>query len=135
MEKVYSVVGFYDGPLSGTADFEGRPHWYERRFDEALDEWSDTFDLRLVTPEIAAADEEANRIFDEWSAAFKAGTVARDSGPALPDARQRYDELRGAVDSYVRAAATTATARGQFTFIDSTPSWREMRVTWTSLAN
>ena len=46
-ERVHTVLDYYDGPRKGVADFEGQPHLYECIFDDANDNYSDSFQFRL----------------------------------------------------------------------------------------
>jgi len=42
-ERVHAVNDFYGDPIDGIADFEGRPHHFQRKFDDAKDDYSVTW--------------------------------------------------------------------------------------------
>gem|GEM_PF-4296614 len=48
VERVYSILNFYDGPKEGIADYAGQPHHYLYEWDEALDDYAETFSLAPV---------------------------------------------------------------------------------------
>jgi hypothetical protein len=50
-ETVYTVLDYWDGIRTGIADFHGAPHYYERPFDEARDNWADNFLLKPIDEE------------------------------------------------------------------------------------
>lgn len=47
-EIVFTVTDYYDGPLNGISNFRGQPHFYERVFDSAQDDYSDMYRLTPV---------------------------------------------------------------------------------------
>jgi hypothetical protein len=47
-EIAFTITDYYDGPLNGIANFLGKPHFYERIFDAAQDDYSDMYRLTPV---------------------------------------------------------------------------------------
>ncbi len=48
---ISGVLDYYDGPRKGIADFEGQPHLYECLFNDAKDNYSDSFLLKPLDEE------------------------------------------------------------------------------------
>jgi hypothetical protein len=92
-EPVHTVTDYWDGPVRGIADFRGKPHCYERQFDEVADEYSSIFRLMPIDAETFALAMEAWAIWERWEKAFHQRTQTMDSFPALPDDRARHAEL------------------------------------------
>ena len=43
LETVHTITDHYDGPVRGIANYRGRPHYYQRQFDDEADEWSEIY--------------------------------------------------------------------------------------------
>lgn len=89
-QPVHTIDDYYDGPKQGIADFEGKPHYYEREFDEERDEYSDVFRLTPIADSIFELAMEKSGIWWRWRNAFDSGKVMLDTHPALPEERSRY---------------------------------------------
>jgi hypothetical protein len=85
-ETVYNMLGWWDGPHTGVADYQGVPHLFRRDFDEAADEYAQTYALFRVEP------------LPEWVLRDVAGGMQVDTG--IPDdapvALHAYAEFRAA---------------------------------------
>jgi hypothetical protein len=94
-ERVYTVNDFWDGPRSGFADFDGKPHVYRSLWRDDLDDWDpeECFELRPVSAEALRAALEDWEIWCRWEDAFYAGVASESTRPALPEDRKRHDEL------------------------------------------
>ena len=90
---VHTVTDYYDGPRGGIANFHGRPHIYSSVWDEAADDWSDTFLLLPIDDETFRLAMEDWAIWCRWERAFHAGQISHDTHPALPNERVRHDDL------------------------------------------
>jgi hypothetical protein len=102
VEKVYTIESVHDGrPLSGLADYEGRPHVYQCQFNEELDDWSDQYFLRQIDTDLLAL--ERHEIFLRWRAAFDAAKTTLNTHPALPSDRARYDGLQVLINDRLAA--------------------------------
>lgn len=97
-ERVYTMTDYYDGPRRGIADFDGRPHLYEARFEDAVG-YTDTFELREIDAETLALALEDWAIWLRWDEAFHAGRTTVDTHPALPGDRVRYVEVAPMLDA------------------------------------
>jgi uncharacterized RDD family membrane protein YckC len=93
-ERVFTITDFYDGPRSGIADFEGRPHLYECEWNESSDSYASTFRLSPVSAELLALALEDSAIAKRWWIAFQEGLTTQETRPALPEDRPRYVELQ-----------------------------------------
>ena len=93
-ESVYTVVDYYDGPRKGIADYRGKPHLYECIFDESKDDYTDSFRLAPVDPQIYQLAMEDWGIWQRWELGFHTGKVSMSTHPALPNERERHTELQ-----------------------------------------
>ena len=134
-EPVHTIYDYFDQPLRGIADFEGKPHHYEREFDETADDFTDVFRLTPISESIFKLAMEKWQIWSRWLVAFQAGTTTIDSHPALPAERPRYEELQRLVDEHIANARThMIRARGRFAVsADRSDNPRNFEVEWLSL--
>ena len=135
-ERVHTVDDYYDGPLTGIADFDGKPHRYTREFDEAADAHTDIFRLVAVSEPIFKLSIEKAHIFDRWREAYQGGTTSIEAHPALPLERARYSELQKAIDTYfANAEADIFRAKGRFILVrpDQRDSPQGFEVEWLRL--
>jgi len=117
-EPVHTVDDYFDQPLRGIADFDGKPHCYEREFDEVTDEYTDIYRLAPVSESVFKLAVEKSQIFDRWLEAFQAGTTTLDTHPALPPERSRYEELQRIVNEHIAEARPNMfRSRGRFLVI------------------
>lgn len=128
-ERVYTCSDFYDRPLSGSADFEGRPHWYKCRFDEVADDYEPWYELTPLRADILAAEIEHDAIFRAWHAARIAGETDHSTYPALPYHRARYEALSEVIEQFLKSADFAVRAHA---------SWKReqsaMVVDWTKIS-
>jgi len=114
-ERVFTITDFNDGPRSGIADFEGRPHLYECEWNESADSYSSTFRLSPITPEVLALALEDSAIAERWWIAFQEGLTTQETRPALPEERPRHDELQRLMDDRLRIdPANSVRVLGEF---------------------
>lgn len=148
-ETVYAVYNYHDGPLSGVADFEGRPHIFENAyFDEAADRWSDVFLLRPIDAQVFAWTLEKRQVLLRWRRAVDQGEATYNDYPDLPSDRLRdadlndllirNRELNDLLREYCHVDETNAVhqARGKFERADPDGiggTTKEYRVHWTPL--
>jgi hypothetical protein len=92
-ERVYTINKYYDGPELGVADYLGKPHIYEKQFDQESDDYSNRFLLSPIDPELLSWVLEDWDIWLRWNDAYRAGKVEVKTHPALPTERSRHDEL------------------------------------------
>jgi hypothetical protein len=92
-EPVHTVSDYYDGPREGLADYGGKPHRYKCEWDEATNDWADTFELAPVDAETFRLEIEHWLIWRTWERAFHSGQATQDSHPGYGGKNARYDEL------------------------------------------
>lgn len=92
-EKVHTVEGYYDGPRSGTADFEGAPHYFSCPLDEAIDDYADYFLLYPVSPEFMRNTLRSWEIFRAWNDRFHRGLETVETHPGHGGVDAEYDEI------------------------------------------
>jgi hypothetical protein len=136
-ERVYSVTDYFDGPRSGVAEFFGQPHRYQCKFDEKLDDWSESFLLTPISSDILALELEQWALWRKWELAFHRGDVPQNSHPGLGGTDARYDELKSIIkDRSAEESPATWRAKGLFRARPSQPEtpmgvMRELEVEWT----
>jgi uncharacterized protein (DUF2235 family) len=120
-EDVFTVADYYDGPLTGVANFMGRPHFYERIRHK--NGYSDQYRLTPVSSETLELAREDWEIWLRWESAFHSGKTARETHPALPSDRQRHNEIRAVLDETLSTDDQNCTIRtGHFEGLqDSNP--------------
>jgi hypothetical protein len=69
---VYVENEWYDGPRAGIADVNGLPHRFASQWDEASDEYLDTFLVWPVAPAELALEQEQWAIFVSWNDQYEA---------------------------------------------------------------
>ena len=101
-ELVHTVLNYYDGEVSGVADYKGTPHFFERQFDSVEQEYSDKFLLTALTDDQFQKSIESYEIFLRWKAAFDSGKTDLATHPALPSERARWQELQKVLESALK---------------------------------
>lgn len=115
MDRVHTIEEFHDGrPLSGFADFEGHPHFYQCQFDKISDDWSDQYALKKADNALLALALECQAIFLRWRKDFDAGKVPVQSHPGLTLKNPRYNELQQAIRNRIAELPETAKMVGRF---------------------
>lgn len=132
-ERVYTVNEYYDGPRRGVADFRGKPHIYESKFDDIEDEYANRFLLMEIEPELFELVLEGWAIWLRWHAAYQRGDVSLDTHPALPEDRMRYDALKQRVDNRLRVEPGKAAATAAAEFRSLTKGWDRFEVQWRAV--
>jgi len=92
-EQVYVENEWYDGPRSGVADIDGRPHRFVSQWDETGNDYVDTFLVWPIEPDELALEREQWLIFVAWNDEYEAGRVGTDTHPAHPGSNARWDEI------------------------------------------
>lgn len=132
-ERVYTMNDYWDGPLTGIADFRGQPHVYDRPFDEPSDDYVGWFQLRPVDEETLRIALEKWEIWLRWEDAYRAGQVDISTHPALPAERDRHSELNAMYEARVAALPPARLrAHGDFRAMPGHPDggrgrWTEVR--------
>ena len=135
-ERVHTMTDYYDGPRRGIADFDGRPHLYESKWDDFGDEYAFTFRLSPVEPRLFELALESWAIWRRWETAFHGGKTTQDTHPALPEDRPRHEELERVLVADLKIDARQAVrATGEFKQL-SDPAWSglgfpPLQVKWT----
>ena len=95
-------------------NFNGLPHFYDCIFDDAKDEYSDTYRLTPISQAVFELANEDWLIWKRWESAFHAGTTTLESHPALPRDRVRHQEIRASLDSALKTDASVCVVRRGF---------------------
>ena len=113
-ERVIAVWNWYDGPRTGVADYDGRPHHFSCEFDEQEDEYSNDYLLRPLDERALALVHERQTIWQQWQLAFRRGEVTQQTHPALPGQNPRFVELHEILDSHIASVGTRIRVKGEF---------------------
>jgi hypothetical protein len=130
-EPVFTVYDYHDAPREGVANFHGVPHFYECIFDEKSDEYSDSYLLIPIDPEVFKTVAENWEIFLRWRKAFDSGNTSRETHPALPRDKGRYEETKRTLDQAVASGRHRAIrARGEFDVLGEPNLPRDVLTPW-----
>jgi len=114
---VHTITDWYDGARGGIATLEGKPHYYECRWDEEKDEWSEVYLLQQIDDETFRLAMEDWGIWLRWEAAYREGRTSHDTHPALPEERARHNELASILSDRLVISPESATkAKGDFQY-------------------
>jgi hypothetical protein len=97
-ERVHTVWNYHDGPREGLADYGGKPHWYRCEWNEATDDWAETFELTPVDAQTFRWAMEQWEIWRTWERAFHSGQASKESHPGFRNKNQRFDALGKLID-------------------------------------
>jgi hypothetical protein len=92
-ERVYAVWDYYDGILTGVADYGGVPHYFQRDWNPKESDELPIFELTPIEPAMFELVQEQWQIFRTWELAAAYGEVSHDTHPGLPGQHERYAEL------------------------------------------
>ncbi|MBO0593993.1 hypothetical protein I2486_21545 [Cellulophaga sp. E16_2] len=92
-EKVHTVNDYWDGPIEGVADFQGKPHKFKLLFDENEDDYSTDYELQKISV------KEFDLILQSWSLWIKWNNKDDktkeefDSHPVLPTDKEKREKI------------------------------------------
>jgi len=93
-EPLYTIMDFWDCPRSGVACVQGIAHAYTSVFDEAKDDYLDTYLVSPIEPEAMPLILENWDIWVRWESAYQAGLTTIETHPVLPEDRPRHEEIK-----------------------------------------
>jgi len=102
-EHVYMVWDYYDGPVSGIADLNGTPHYFQGIYDEKEQEYSEVFEATPIDDDLLKFALENQAIYREWEIKFQSGLVEKTTHPGNGGQNNRYDELEVLIREKIEA--------------------------------
>ena len=102
-ERVHTVHDYYDGPVFGVADYDGKPHVYDREWDASADDFGPRYRLAEIEPELLVPVLEDWELWLRWLAAFEAGLTTLETHPRLPADRERHEALKSEIGGRLEA--------------------------------
>ena len=91
---------WYDGPISGVANRNGKPYFFEyQKYNEINKE---SYYLTPIKEEILQLAIEDWQIWKRWDTAFHKGEVKIDTHPYLPEERKRGKELKEKLEKVLK---------------------------------
>jgi hypothetical protein len=102
-QRLLTINEYYDGPIFGIAELDGKPHVYDREWNAEADEYGPRFRLSAIEPDLLALVSEDWEIWLRWDAAFKRGEIDLSSHPALPSERARHEEIKALIGNRLEA--------------------------------
>ena len=93
-ELVYFVLGYWDQPRDGIADFRGALHRFACSFDEALDDYPDLYLLRPIGREALLLELEAHQLYYRHGPCPEMSHPAGQSLPSFSEAKPRFDAIQ-----------------------------------------
>ena len=112
--RVLTVWDYYDGPRSGIAEYEGRPHYYESEWDEAAGVYAETFRLSPVDDETVHLALNQWKIWREWELAFHRGEKEHSTHPELSGQDSMYAQLESELQARITSLTGFIRATGEF---------------------
>ena len=100
-DRILTVQHYFDEPLKGIAEYQGRPHYYDRQFDHEKEEYSDVFVLTPLDDAVFRLAMEAWDIWLEWRAAFRRGEAKMDSHPSYWADDSKYKQVHCTLIEYL----------------------------------
>jgi hypothetical protein len=127
-EIVYTLDGYYDGPLSGIADHTGVPHFYQAQWNE-LEEQFDHYQISPVNSDTFKLALEAWTQWNRWGLALTTGSTIP---AALVSERHRYEQIQSLLQEHLVINPLTAIrVRGKFRSALKRVSEPYLEVLWT----
>jgi hypothetical protein len=118
----------------GLPTSKGNPHFYERIFDFAGDDYSDMYRLTPVDDRSFRLAMDAWEIWCRWELAFHTGKAKMESHPALPEDIARHKELKLVLDKALQSSPNAIIQTGTFSVLgqsDQPPGvLRNQQVRW-----
>jgi hypothetical protein len=111
-DRVYGILGYYDGILDGVADFQGMPHAFELAGD--LEEDLPLYRLKKLTASEFELFSEYWKIWRRWEDFPRSAQFSVDAA-VLPDDQARHDEIYPLVKQALAVSRDSGpVARGDF---------------------
>ncbi|MDR1911839.1 MAG: hypothetical protein LBQ52_05785 [Helicobacteraceae bacterium] len=88
LDRVYCVLNYWDGIVSGVAGYRGEKYYFERIFDDLKDDWSDEYNLTYLNDDIFLLELENWRYWRLWKTRW-----SKDEIPKIPHPLE-YKKLR-----------------------------------------
>lgn len=99
-EKVYLVEIFWDFPISGIADFQGKPYFFDLE-EDSEDESEPNYNLIVLEKEMFDLLIEKFELWKLFQDSFQKGEVTEDFGPVLEKDKDRFEYLKNKIDAYL----------------------------------
>ena len=120
VEPVLTVYDYHDGPRSGVALNNGVPCHFSCEWDEARDDYADTYKLLPLSEQTVDLALESWQMWLRWRAAFDRGEVkifsAETYHPVLPQDDQRHSQISPLLGvAFAGEGQTRHRATGKFT--------------------
>lgn len=93
-EKIFSY-DWYDGPISGVANRNGKPYFFE--YQGYTETAKESYYLTPITNETLCLVIESWEIWKRWDNAFHNGKTGKETHPYLPADKKRGEELEKAL--------------------------------------
>jgi hypothetical protein len=120
-EKVYSVEIFWEIPISGMADYENSPHFFDALEDEVLE--SDSicqYNLIPLNEETANAVLRKRELWYKWQTLNEEGSIEDENYPILSGDKEEYENLKKLIDNYLYSNSAKAfVKKGVFTNLEN----------------
>lgn len=118
-EHVFVENEWYDGPRTGIANVNGKPHRFVSQFDYTEDDFLGTYLVWPIDPDELALEQEQWQIFVNWNTQYEAGAVRHDSHPGNPGTNKRWDEISSLLDRHrSEPPAHARLAKAQIVFLE-----------------
>jgi hypothetical protein len=143
-ELVYTVLDYYDGPRSGIADNQGKPHLFQSEWrdihtgpdGEVLDD--DIFLLMPVEPSIFELSLESWAIWRRYETALHLGIAPPGCHPSLPEEKLRHQEIQRLLEGRLAVDPAKSIRKRAELRMRNDPDWSgqgfpSLEVHWTDI--
>jgi hypothetical protein len=130
-ERVHAEGNWYDGPLSGIADVQGKPHYFTVNHAGRL---HDSYLVWPVEPAILELEKTAYGMFVEWWEKFERGEVESSTHPMHSASDSPYNMLTARLLSHRQPPADARKMVAKWQIVEQpryTPEGPNYLMKWT----
>ena len=101
-EPVLMVWDYYDGPRTGLAHLNGKPHYFKCLWSELDNNYSDKFELSPIDNSFLAIATSNWKHFRKWEVKFHSGLVTVETHPGNRGLNLDYDKRESELEEKIK---------------------------------
>lgn len=101
-EPVLMVWDYYDGPRTGVAEYHGREHYFKCVWDQANNNYSNSFNLSPIETSFLKLAKRHWAIWREWEVRFHSGQAPQETHPGNRGMNPEYDDLEDQLEDIIK---------------------------------
>jgi hypothetical protein len=122
-ELVYFVLGYWDQPRDGIADYRGTPHRFSCAFDHELDDYPDQYLLKPIGREALLLELEAHQLYYRHGPCPEMSHPQGETFLVFPETKPRFDAIQKELEEDRRETLDAIRAKALFRRRPSPPHW------------